>query len=87
MSAQTDCEMLSIEVMEAGIVSYRKGTAICEIRAVVKLLQERFHIAFEEAVVLFYKSETYKTLQETENGLWAESAEYIADRYYEEQGK
>ena len=54
---------------------------------VVKLLQERFHIAFEEAVVLFYKSETYKTLQETENGLWAESAEYIADRYYEEQGK
>jgi len=54
---------------------------------VVKLLQEHFHIAFEEAVLLFYKSETYKTLQETENGLWAESAEYIADRYYEEQGK
>ena len=48
---------------------------------------EHFHIAFEEAVLLFYKSETYKTLQETENGLWAESAEYIADRYYEEQGK
>ena len=23
----------------------------------------------------------------TENSLWAESAEYIADRYYEEQGK
>ena len=36
--------------------------------------------------MLFYKSETYKTLQETENGLWAESAEYIADRYYEEMG-
>ena len=50
-------------------------------------IQEHFHIAFEEAVLLFYKSETYKTLQETENGLWAESAEYIADRYYEEQGK
>ena len=31
--------------------------------------------------------EIYKTLQETENGLWAESAEYIADRYYEEQDK
>lgn len=28
-----------------------------------------------------HKYETYKTLQETENGLWAE---YIADRYYEE---
>ena len=47
---------------------------ICiQIRDVVKLLQEHFHIAFEEAVLLFYKSETYKTLQETENGLWAES--------------
>ena len=44
---------------------------ICiQIRDVVKLLQEHFHIAFEEAVLLFYKSETYKTLQETENGLW-----------------
>ena len=31
MSAQTDCEMLSIEVMKAGIVSYRKGIAICAI--------------------------------------------------------
>ena len=48
---------------------------ICiQIRDVVKLLQEHFHIAFEEAVLLFYKSETYKTLQETENGLWAESS-------------
>ena len=60
---------------------------ICiQIRDVVKLLQEHFH-AFEEAVLLFYKSETYKTLQETENGLWAESAGYIADRYHEEQGE
>ena len=30
---------------------------ICiQIRDVVKLLQEHFHIAFEEAVLLFYKS-------------------------------
>lgn len=52
-----------------------------QIRTVIKLLQQHFHITFEEAVLRFYKS---KTLQETENGLWAESAEYIADRYYEE---
>ena len=45
-----------------------------------------FQIDFEEAVLRFYKSETYKTLQQTENGLWAESAEYIADQYYEEVG-
>ena len=51
---------------------------------VLKFLQQHYHISFEEAALKFYKSETYKTLQETENGLWAESAEYIADRYYEE---
>ena len=39
---------------------------------------------FYEAALRFYKSETYKTLQETENGLWAESAEYIAHRYCDE---
>ena len=34
--------------------------------------------------VQFYQSKTYKTLQNTENALWAESAEYIMDRYLEE---
>lgn len=58
---------------------------ICiQIRAVVDVLQERFLISFEEAVMRFYSSETYRTLQNTENILWAESAEYIADRYEEE---
>ena len=52
-----------------------------QIRDVLKLLQQHYHISSEKAALKFYKSETYKTLQETENGLWAE---YIADRYYEE---
>lgn len=55
-----------------------------QIRDVLKLLQDHFQIDFEEAVLRFYKFETYKTLQQTENGLRAESAEYIADQYYEE---
>lgn len=55
-----------------------------QIRDVVKLLQGYYQISFEDAVLRFYRSETYKVLQETENGLWAESAEYIADRYYDE---
>lgn len=57
-----------------------------QIRAVVDLLQENLKISFEEAMMLFYHSDTYKVLQETENTLWAESAEYIADRYFAEQG-
>lgn len=59
---------------------------ICiQIRAVVDILKEKLNLSFEEAVMLFYKSETYKTLQQTENVLWAESPEYIADRYFDEK--
>lgn len=56
-----------------------------QIREVVDLLQEKMSITFEEAIMRFYHSETYKILQETENALWAESAEYIVDRYLDEQ--
>ena len=58
-----------------------------QIRAVVDILQEKLKISFEEAILRFYRSNTYKTLQGTENALWAESAEYIADRYFEEESK
>lgn len=58
-----------------------------QIRAVVNVIMERLKITFEEACMLFYCSETYKILQSTENALWAESAEYIADRYFEEKGE
>lgn len=56
-----------------------------QIRAVIALIQEYLKVSFEEAVMLFYLSNTYKALQQTENGLWAESAEYIADRFMEER--
>ena len=56
-----------------------------QIRAVVDILQERLNISFEEAMMIFYSSDTYVTLQQVENGLWAESAEYIVDRLFEER--
>ena len=58
-----------------------------QIRDVIKLLQKHYNIGFEEALMKFYRSNTYKNFQQTENCLWAESAEYIADRYYEEAGE
>lgn len=58
-----------------------------QIRAVVDILQEQMKIDFIEAIDKFYKSETYNTLRNTENGLWAESPEYIADRFFEEKTK
>lgn len=56
-----------------------------QIRAVLDILQEQMNIDFIEAVNQFYHSETYETLRNTENGLWAESPEYIADRFFEEK--
>ena len=59
---------------------------ICiQIRDVIDIIKERDGLSFPEAAVAFYHSKTYKTLQNTENALWAESAGYIADRYYDEK--
>ena len=60
---------------------------LLQIKLVVKIIQAHYNIDFEGAVMRFYCSNTYKTLQQTENGLWAEPAEYIADRYFEEMGE
>ena len=55
-----------------------------QIHRVINLIQEQENIGFEEATGKFYHSQTYKTLTQVENGLWAENAEYILDCYNEE---
>lgn len=58
---------------------------ICiQIRDVIDIIQETTGLNFPDATLAFYESQTYKTLQNTDNTLWAESAGYIADRYFEE---
>ena len=39
-----------------------------QIRAVVDIMQEQLGIDFEEAVMRFYKSQTYKTLSQNLSG-------------------
>ncbi len=56
---------------------------IIQIRAVVDIIKEARNIDFVEALGQFYNSNTYRVLQETENCLWAESPEYIADCFFE----
>ena len=58
---------------------------IFQIRDVIDIIMEKSNLSFPDAMGKFYHSKTYKALQNTENTLWAESAGYIADRYYEEQ--
>ena len=56
-----------------------------QIRDVIDIIKERSHLSFRDAAGAFYHSKTYPALQNAENTLWAESAGYIADRFYEEQ--
>lgn len=58
-----------------------------QIRDVIDIIQETTGMNFPDVMVSFYGSKTYKALQNTQNTLWAESAGYIADRYFEEQQK
>ena len=53
---------------------------LIQIRAVIKIIQKKLNLSFEDAMGLFYNSKTYEILQNTENAFWAESAEYIALR-------
>lgn len=56
-----------------------------QIRDVIDIIQKETGMDFPEATVAFYHSKTYEILQNTENAFWAESAGYIADRFFEEQ--
>lgn len=58
-----------------------------QIRDTIRIIMERTGLSFPDATAAFYHSNTSTTLQNTENALWAESAGYIADRYFEEQNK
>ncbi|GHT41509.1 hypothetical protein FACS189437_08500 [Bacteroidia bacterium] len=52
-----------------------------KIEHIVNILAEREHKNFDSVFADFVASETYKKLQQTNNLLWAESSEFIADEY------
>jgi hypothetical protein len=56
------------------------------VAAVVGLIAQKEQRSFDEAYADFLASETYRKLQNTENLLWSESAEFIADEYGREVG-
>ena len=53
-----------------------------QIGAVVNIIQEQLNLSFEDAMLEFYRSETYKTLQQAENAL---RAEFITDMFFAER--
>lgn len=56
-----------------------------QIRDVIDIIKKKKNLSFQDAAWEFYHSQTYEVLQNTENAFWAESAGYIADRFFEEK--
>jgi hypothetical protein len=54
---------------------------IFKIEHIVDVLAKRGKTDFDTAFAEFLASNTYRTLQQTNNLLWAESREFIADEY------
>jgi len=58
-----------------------------KIERIVHILSERENKDFDAVFAEFLDSKTYKILQQTDNLLWAESSEFIADEYDRENAK
>jgi len=58
-----------------------------KIQRVAELIAQRRKKSFDESLEKFYSTKVYQALQNTDDALWAESAEYIFDLYCEEIGQ
>jgi hypothetical protein len=58
-----------------------------KIEHVVHILSERENRDFDTVFADFLASDTYRTLQQNDNLLWAESSEFIADEYDREKAR
>ncbi len=59
---------------------------LAKVEDVIAIIEHQLNAPHDEARQLFYDSEIYKNVLESETGLWAQTAEYIADHYFEEIG-
>lgn len=57
---------------------------IMKLTEVCKCISRLTGIQFKNVVPGYYSSNTYEMMKDTENGLWLESVEYIANQYMEE---
>ncbi len=58
-----------------------------KIEHIVNILAERENRKFDTVLADFLTSNIYRVLQQTNNLLWAESSEFIADEYDRERSK
>jgi len=56
-----------------------------KIEQVVTIIAQVRGQAFDDAYASLVASRTYEAVQDPESLMWAESAQYIADRFFEEE--
>lgn len=57
---------------------------ISKIAKTCRVLEQEIGIEFKNVLPLFYGSDTYRFMKNTDNGLWLEPAGYIANEYLNE---
>jgi len=55
-----------------------------KIEHVVTLIAEAEQVVFDQALMVFAKTRTYRNIINTESLMWSESAEFIFDEYQRE---
>jgi hypothetical protein len=58
-----------------------------KIEHIVNILSEKEGMSFDDAYAMFAASNTYAALKRPDNLYWAESAEFLVDEYYRENGR
>lgn len=59
---------------------------IMKIADVCKIITDKTGETFKNVLPKYYSSNTYEAMKDTENGLWLESAGFIANQYLKEKG-
>ena len=54
---------------------------------IVKLISDKYNISEQDAMDVFYKSDTAKALNDPETGLYGQSALFIFSQFVMEKGK
>ncbi|MDR2832926.1 MAG: hypothetical protein LBV67_04340 [Streptococcaceae bacterium] len=54
--------------------------------SIIEIIKAKLSISYDEAVWLFYHSNTYRLLENKETNYWYYPSDYLAEIFFEEKG-
>ncbi len=58
---------------------------LLKIENTVRVLSERQEKSYDECLLSFYRTDTFKALKNPQTCMWSETADFIADEYFREK--